>query len=1026
MAAVGKACPESGVRRAIRDWLRSSAAWKMPLILGKILFIPLLVALATSASSLAAGGNRPIEIGLGPGQGPAGEIVVCDRAGTSVRRFVGLGRRLDLTVSGPDELLVSDPTRGQVLRVKSDGTVLARLDVPVRDQRQAVRVTRGGGMLVAAGQAGVLELDGSGELRRQIPSPVRGLFASAAIQLVDGSLLMLFHRHDEGLFRLFHLPTGDGDASEVVLPVGQGELRGFTTVRWLLDANGLVLKYDQGCQVFSIQESPVSFALQESFELDHPLFVSLLDAGDVLVSEGDHFIRRFRKGVSQDSFQVIHKPTSAVFMPAQQLYLIAYDYTEDQVWPDWREALEKAPPFPWVRFSLWILGGAVASGLLISLVGCQRRRQHDGVGTAQDVPESSASGCRLDARLAVALVLFGIALAGYGDHLLRSRAGLGWLAPYLLGALLAGVVCRLARPRPARADWLCASGIVGPWRLAVWLAGIGVAGSALVFYWGYQGIHYADRVGLWTALIVIVLAVCAGDPRTYWKRVSGHLPYLIVPVLVGLVTVGYRLRDVPANCHFDFTFYVLAGLDVLDGLSSSIWDNAFVPVPVIGTFPEMLGTMIAGRTELGFRLGNAVFCLSGVVAVYVLGTVLRGRVAGMLAGILTAGNLAFFHFARLPSNGVSAVAALWVLALFAAALKSGSWRLWTLCGLMSGFTFLLWPVARVGPVAVFGFAVLATFVHFGRARRHWLGPVMLAVTFLVVMSPVLPTWVRAPMLALPRVNESMTVFNAAEGWRTGPLVESFGEPLLRSFSWFFNGHDRSTQGSLSPAFNSLESVLFSVGLVVIVLEVFSASTLLLMLLGVTLVTCGAWAGSPPWYTRLLPTAPIAALLMALALDSILAWIRSRRSRTVSVVALVIVTLGALVSSQHNFGRYQRYETGATSHYPMMEMVAIGRRMRELGSGYDFYLVTTHRPDWGVRYSSRFGELLPFIWDLRIGEIRDPLRRLPERGERPLAIFLQAARVDQDLAIVREAYQRVEVEEVKAFSGEIRAVLAVIP
>ena len=997
----------------------------MPLILGKSLLIPLLVVLVLLASNAVAGGERPSEIRLGPDAAAAGEIVVCDRAGTPIRRLVGLGRRLDLTVSGPDELLVSDPTRGQVLRVKSDGTVLARLELPVRDQRRAVRVTNDGGMLVAAGQEGVLEFDGSGELRRQIPPPVQDLFASAAIGLADGSLLMLFHRHDEGLFRLFHLPAGDDVANEVVLPVEEGELRGFTAVRWLLDANGLVLRYDQGCQVFSIQESPLSFAHRESLELHHPLFVSLLDAGDVVVSEGDHFIRRFRKGVSQDSFQVVHGPTSAVFMPAQQLYLIAYDHVEDQVWPDWRQALERAPPFPWVRFSLWILGGAAASGLLISRVGRQCRRQHDGMGTAQGVPGSSPTGCRIDARLAVTLVLSGIALAGYGDHLMRSEVGLGWLAPYVLGALLAGVVCRLARPRSAGADWLCASGIVGPWRLALWLAGIGVAGSALVFFWGYREIHYADRVGLWTALIVIVLAVCAGNPRTYWKSVSGHLPYLVVPLLVGLVTVGYRLRDVPANCHFDFTLYVLSGLDVLDGLCRSIWDNGFVPVPVIGTLPEMLGTVIAGRTELGFRLGNAVFCLSGVVAVYVLGTVLRGRVAGMLAGILTAGNLAFFHFARLPSNGVSAVAALWVLALVAAALKSGSWRLWTLCGLMSGFTFLLWPVARVGPVAVYGFAVLVTLVHFGRARRHWLGPVMLAVAFLVVMSPVLPTWFRAPMLALPRVNESMTVLNAAEGWRTGPLVESFGEPLLRSFSWFFNGYDMSTQGSLSPAFNSLESVLFSVGLVVIVFEVFSASTLLLVFLGVTLVTCGAWAGSPPWYTRLLPTAPIAALLMALALDSILAWIRSRRSRAVSLVALAIVTLGAIVSSQHNFIRYLRYETGATSHYPMMEMVAIGRRMRELGPDYDFYLVTTHRPDWQVRYSSRFGELLPFIWGLRVGEVRDPLRSLPAKGERPLAIFLQAARADQDLATVREAYQRVEVEEVKAFSGEIRAVLAVI-
>lgn len=988
-------------------------------------FLVLLVVLWALVASGVAAGSRLHEVRLGPDAEPAGEIIVCDRAGTPVQRFIGLGPRLSLTASGPDEVLVSDPTRGQVLRVRSDGTVLTRFEVPARGHRQTVRLTGDGGVLVAVGEEGVLEIDGVGAVRRQIPPPVRGLFATSAIQLADGSLLALFHRHDEGLFRLFHLPVGDRAPSEVELPVGEGEMRGFTTVRWLLDTNGLVLKYDQGCQVFAIMESPVSFVLREKLHVDHPVFVARLDSGDILVSEGEQYVRRFREGVPQDSFQVVYEPTSVVLLPAQQLYMIAYDYVEDHVWPDWREALEKATPFPWGRFSLWVLAGAIASGVLIGLTGRQRACGHDGTEAVQEVPGPNSSMRRVNAWLAVALVLAGIALAGYGDHLLRSKPGQGWLVFYVLGAVLAGVLCHLARPRSAVTQWLHPSGIAGRWRLPLWLGGLGLAGSALVFYWGYRDIHYADRVGLWTAMIIVVLIVCAGDPRTYTRRVSSHLPYLILPLLVGLVTIGYRLRDVPANCHFDFTLYVLSGLDLLDGLTSSIWENAFVPVPVIGTLPEMLGTIVAGRNELGFRLGNAVFCFSGIAAVYVLGTLLRGRVAGMLAGILTAGNLAFFHFSRLPSNGVSAVAALWVLALFAAALKSGSWRLWTLCGLMSGYTFLLWPVARVGPVAVFGFSVLVTLVHLARARRHWLGPVMLALTFLMVMAPVLPTWVRTPMIALPRVDESMTVFHSTEGWRTGALVESFGEPLGRSFSWFFNGHDRSTQGSLSPAFNSFESVLFSVGLVVVVLEIFSASTLLPVLLGVTLVTCGAWAGSPPWYTRLLPTAPVAALLVALALDSLLAWIRTQRSRAVSAVVLVILTLAATASSFHNFARYLRYETGAGSSYPMMEMVAIGRRMRELGPGHEFYFVTTHRPDWGIRYSSRFGELLPFIWDLRIGEIRDPLRRLPTKGDRPLAFVLQTTRTDLDLAVLREAYERVEVEEVRSLSGETRALLAII-
>jgi hypothetical protein len=91
-------------------------------------------------------------------------------------------------------------------------------------------------------------------------------------------------------------------------------------------------------------------------------------------------------------------------------------------------------------------------------------------------------------------------------------------------------------------------------------------------------------------------------------------------------------------------------------------------------------------------------------------------------------------------------------------------------------------------------------------------------------------------------------------------------------------------------------------------------------------------------------------------------------------------------------------------------------------------VTTKRPDWSLDLEDRsgaLGELLPFIWNLNVTEIRDLPSRLPLPEGVPAAVVVQSQRFDEDVAALRAAYPRALVEEITDLRGERLAGLVLI-
>jgi hypothetical protein len=481
--------------------------------------------------------------------------------------------------------------------------------------------------------------------------------------------------------------------------------------------------------------------------------------------------------------------------------------------------------------------------------------------------------------------------------------------------------------------------------------------------------------------------------------------------------------DVPTNVHFDFVFESVSALEVLERRLRSIFEEGFVPVPVIGLLPEMTGFLLAGPTEVGFRLGPALAGISGVVATYVLGAVWRSRATGLLGAIFLAGAVPWIHFNRLSTTGVSAVAGLWLLVFFSLALKTNRAGWWLLGGWVAGWCFTLWPSSRVAPLAcVLAGAVLALRSPRAAARR-WAGPPLMALAFLLWLAPMLPLWRARPRLAMPRAQESLEVYKPQGGLNVERLKASFGEPLARSAGWFFKTPDQSTQGSMSPALNTTEAALFVAGIAVALAAGFSLNVLLLLYVGLVLLVLGAFAGSPPWYTRMLPSLPVACVFMGAAAAEALDFLRlpSARLRAAALAAAAVAALS--LCPAENLKRYVAYELGR----PAWEATLLGRRLRTLGPGRTIYIDITDRSDWSLDMSDdrppRLGEMLPFVWRLHLVEIRE-LDYAAPLAPGPKAVVVPRERIDRDVPRLLAAWPNARVEDIPGPGGPYARILVI--
>ncbi|MFI5179808.1 MAG: glycosyltransferase family 39 protein [Thermoanaerobaculia bacterium] len=994
----------------------------------------------------AAGPTRTATIPVPEAGTGSGEIGFFDASGRRVRRLTGFGEPFYLSPSADDRFLVTDRAIGRVLELDVNGTVFWSWDCPPGVQHPDKARLLSNGHVLLQSERSATEIDREGNVLWASDPLPPGIVLTGLARLADGSTVFVTNLESGPV-----LQAAPGGSHPVPLRLDElqsvrlslrGEPEAAGASAFLLWSHDLAVVHRARIVGDRVVLEDITYPLPLTWTLSSdPRW------GQVGIS--DSFTIRHHRTDGDREFQVPYAPLGALYLPESALYAVSYVRVPSVAWPETWLSGASSQRFPWRRLGLFILVAVAVVGFLSFL----RFRKGRGATAFQqppapsDVPRPAAAvepgaspSWSVRARRLLAsllpptLFIAGIGLAFHGVRLLRNDFQdfhLQWVSFLGGGVLVATVAFTWWRARTHDLDsfWagVATAPPVKPRVLQALGAGCPVLIAGLVVLYRLRSApgRDVDATCLWIALHVVLLGMTAlafaGDFRIRW--LSRHTA-LLVPLAAGAVTLFLRLRDVPANIHFDFSYCALSALEFLDGRLPSPFTPGFVPVPVFGFLPEALGLALVGPGEIGFRLGAALAGLTGILAVYILGTLYRGARTGLFAAILLAGALPWIHFSRLPSNGVSAVAGLWMVALFALAVRSGHPGWWLVSGSVAGWCFYLWPSSRVSAVACFFGGLLLAARAPSAARRRWYGPPLMALAFAVWLVPLIPMWIASPNLALPRAQESLEVYKPGEGFHADRLRTSFGRPLANSVGWLFAVPDQSTQGSMSPGLNEAEAALFAVGVGLALAAGFSLNVLLLLYLFLVFLTLGAFAGSPPWYTRLLPSLPVACILAGHAAATLLELLPLPGTRTRAV--LTALAAGALLwlSPGTNLPRYIDYE-GTKRH--VWEPTAIGRRLRTLAPGRRTYLITTCRADWSFSLRERpprLGEMLPFLWGLEVAEVRDLEEILP-LPPGPKAVIVPTSRVAADLPVLKKLYPAARTEDLPNGMGGSWAQILII-
>lgn len=959
-----------------------------------------------------------------------GRVSITNDSGAIIRQFTGLSLPYFASLTAQGSLLVLDWGLRKIIEISMDGRVLASAQFPsqIPGGRPALSFD-GHSFLVTDGRKGLIEFDRSGRVIRRIVPPKTVPRITSAVALNDEAILTaangpercsaVFHLFRDDLFQpITRDPQPDScqpDPRIVAVDLKTGTFASMAYIGPFLE----VFRLD-GLAAESLGRYPKGNIVAQHGDRKGNLVWSNTRAEVSRLSEDKLTKFRFNYPI----YHVWHDRHS-------RQYVIAHRFVPDHSWPGSKPI--GYFEFPWKSFWPW----PAAAAVFLFWIYCLARRAETRGSLYSALPQHGVAELQLVRPMLATALLFLMSISSLALYraIFSTAWEPDWLTPALvLISIIVGLVLGIRawrRPDPivSCSALRFARGVYSVQGLTVLCT---LLGSTLLYWWSSGQHDYVQRVGLWSVNLILATGLVVLPDRHLGGRLIGitRLDILICACLVAgaAFLLGYRLSEIPVNQHFDFTFYGRSALDLLEGRQESIWSIGFVPVPVAGLLPEVLSLSLFGVSPLGFRAGAVVVGLTTPLAVYLIGRLVGGRSLGFFAALLLIGNIQFIYYNRLNTTGETLAAATWALSFFLLAVYTGRPRWWAACGLACGWCYYVWPISRVATFALALTWLLVLLRHPRRAMSQWWGPLLLLTAAFAVLAPVLPTFFADRTLLFARAQASLEIYKPLTNTFNWDYLDvAFGEPLKRSLLWFFTDRNPSTHHSGFPGLNQFESAIFLFGGLVFVTFYRQSLLLLIPYFVLFILVGGAFAaGEMLFYTRLLPTLPIAVLAMAAAL--ITPALLFSRHRLVHQLLLTAAAAAVICSTVVSFRDYVQLETGASGRNHMWVMTGIGRALRKLPTDYRRYLVGTGRSYWSLNYLGRsrgFGQILPHIGDLTVSEIRDLNDYLPFRGTTPVALVLQKARGEVDFGLVQHYHPRAERFPITAGGTRVLAWMVVI-
>jgi len=957
----------------------------------------------------------------------SGEVDLVNSNGKIITRYTGFGLPVHMHMDASADVIVLDQLRAIIIQFDRDGSIIHEWKLPPNcNKAQRFELLENGNILVAAGPYGAFELNKNSDVVWKTPSPAPKSGVTGILRLSDGSTVLTVRFLERGIPILFGVDSSGKSSGALNFNPPQHSRRLTASIATNTERNQMLLWDDSWAEIYKLSFHSLKDITQTVISQSRPYKVSANGRDDLLIIREDFSVALVRNGEEISRFKFLYPPTAAITDAIEGQYFIAFNRLEDAEWPQSYLSKFGSYAFDWDTFYFWCFAAFIG---VIKILLFRLKIPNYGIQTKIDEEQqkrvfTTPSGGEILHKIPL-MILFGcgLYLAYSNQPGIDSNFISGFPTKYLVGLsifIVTGLflIGRGAKDRQIATESLNYSNECKLLFSLVVLVSLLL--SALLFIWRSSNVNYVHQVGAWVTSISLLLSVAMPLPNKLRKINFSPTDFalLTIPLLIASFTIFYRLMDVPSYYHFDFTYYILMALHLVEGRIPDIWNFGFVPAPIIGLLPHVAVMEFLGRDPLMFRIGSAVVGVIGIVIIYLLGRFWRDRTTGLLAAVLLAGNISYIHFSRLPTAGEAALISLVVIASYCAAWRKCSPRWWILTGLACGASFYLWPVARVGAITVFLNWTLFLIVSPRRTLRQWYGPLLLIASFVVVITPLVPLWLMSPTSAFPRVQESMLIYDVTSGQiNFTALIDSLGTPLMQTINWFFYGADHSSQGSVSPGLNFFESSFFILGLFFLLLRPNFIRITFLVQLTVVFLICGTWADAPPWGTRLLPIMPIACLLIGGVLSelarSVRAFIPIGKQVSLSIVLAATIVCSPII----NFKTYLEYEM----HRPlnrMGEISLLGKGLHKLPLEKQLFLVITERFDWSLRDGGRLGELIPYILNRKVMEVRDLSSSLPIKTPIPTVFIIQATRVLQDYASIKAVYPNARLEEVKDVNGDL--------
>ncbi len=307
-------------------------------------------------------------------------------------------------------------------------------------------------------------------------------------------------------------------------------------------------------------------------------------------------------------------------------------------------------------------------------------------------------------------------------------------------------------------------------------------------------------------------------PQNY----STKSPSYIIAIALGIVYFlisSWKIDKIPPGLYVDEGVYGLIALDILDGKAGGAYFNRLWGVDSLYGYLAALSfkthRFLYGENNFSYiaalRITSAFAGAFTVVGIYLLGSFIFTKNAGLLAAILACFSRWLINFSRISFQGILLpVVLVWGFYFFMRGMYFPRRKMlnFILAGIMGGLGFYAYLPYRLMPLMVLIFISLKIYTDKNFLRRNGKEIAVCFGTALIVSIPLMIHFVRYPQFFIARAQE-VSVINDG-------LSEIF-KNFIKTLGIFFVKGDINPRHNIpgSPILSTVSAVFFAGGVILL-------------------------------------------------------------------------------------------------------------------------------------------------------------------------------------------------------------------